>query len=285
MLFNFEHMSIDTQPGKKVFYPRQWKLTELKAILGGWMTHMQAHDGWDSLYIENHDRPRIVQRWASGAKEHRVHSAKMLAIFHATGRGTLFVYQGQEIGMVNEASWTYDELRDLEEINFYDEEKARRGEGADMSDVLRAIQSHGRDNARTVIPWNDKPHGGFTTGTPWIKVNSDYRECNVAAQEGVEGSVLEFWRRLLGIRKEHPDLVYGWFEMLDPENEQIYAYSRSGEKDTYLVACNFSGDEVVWKSPVPVGELLLGSHEDVKGDEEHLTLRPYEGRLYLKKTA
>lgn len=285
MIFNFEHMFIDIKPGKKVFESNpNWKLTDLKNVLGTWMTHMQEHDGWDSLYIENHDQPRIVQRWASGAPEHRVNAAKMLAIFHATGRGTLFIYQGQEMGATNPKSWTYEELRDLEEINWYNFHKELRPNGADMSDVLASIQTHGRDNARTVIAWDDSPNGGFTTGKPWIKVNEDYKEYNIKVQEGKEGSVLEFWKSLLKIRKANPALVYGYLKLLDEPNEQIYAYTRTDAKRKYLVVCNFSGEEVKWKSPVKAGELLIGSH-DGKVDEgvDELTLKPYEGRLYLKK--
>lgn len=125
MVFNFEHMSIDIQPGKKVFYQREWKLIELKNVLGRWFSYMQTHDGWDSLYLENHDQPRIVQRWASSAPEYRAPAAKMLAIFHATGRGTLFIYQGQEIGSTNSPAWAVDQLRDVEELNYYYEELRR----------------------------------------------------------------------------------------------------------------------------------------------------------------
>jgi len=285
MIFNFEHMFIDTVPGKKCFFHRDWKLTELKAILGGWMSFMQEHDGWDSLYIENHDQPRIIQRWASSSPEYREASAKMLAIFHATGRGTLFLYQGQEIGTANSASWRFDELRDLEEINFYNYEKSRRPEGADMSDVLAGIQRNGRDNARMPMAWNSGINAGFSSGTPWIKVNEDYKEWNVSAQEGVEGSVFEFWRKLLSIRKKHLGLVYGWLKMIDEANEEIYAYTRTDDEAEYLVVCSFSGKDVEWKCPVEKGELLLGSHHETIRQEsaDMMQLRAYEGRLYHRK--
>jgi glycosidase len=278
MLFHFEHMYIDHQPGKTCFNYKPWKLTELKDILGGFMEYNQAHGGWDSLYLENHDQPRIVSRWANDAV-YRVASAKMLALFHATGRGTLFIYQGQEIAMVNPSSWSFDELRDLEEIQYYETVQAR---GGDLEDALRQIQRIGRDNSRTPMQWSAASGAGFTSGTPWIKLNEDYKEWNVEAQLAVEErSVLGFWKRLLGIRKQHPALVTGTFTMFDYENQSVYAYTRANESGQYLVVCSFSDKQVAWKSPVRTGSLLLGNYptrDSEKGDV--LKLRPFEGRLY-----
>lgn len=283
MIFHFEHMYIDHQPGKTCFYKREWKLTELKNILGRFMLHMQEHNGWDSLYLENHDQPRILGRWAND-NIHRVAAAKMLALFHATGRGTLFLYQGQETGMANSKQWTYDELRDLEEINHYDAEKAKRPEGADMSDVLREIQRIGRDNARMPVSWNADKNAGFSTGKPWIKVNEDYQEWNVEAQEGKKGSVLEYWRTLLKIRKDEPGLVYGTFEMIDWENEDVYAYTRSTTDSEFLIVCSFSGQSIKWKCPIKAGSLLLTNYDspESQASEGTMALQAYECRLYKK---
>jgi oligo-1,6-glucosidase len=282
MIFHFEHMYIDHQPGKTCFNHRPWKLPELKKILGRFMSYMQDHDGWDSLYLDNHDQPRILSRWASDAEQHRVHAAKMLALFHATGRGTVFLYQGQEIGMANARNWTFDELRDVEEINYYNQEKAKRGPDADMSDVLAEIQRIGRDNGRMPVSWDESMNAGFTTGTPWIKVNEDYREWNVARQEKDEDSVLAFWRKLLRLRREEKGLVYGRFEMLDWENEHVYAYTRSTEEVEYLVVCSFSDKEVDWDCPTKGGRVILsnyGPHPGEAGHREVVKLRPYECRL------
>ncbi|KAA6410052.1 MAG: glycoside hydrolase family 13 [Lasallia pustulata] len=283
MIFHFEHMYMDIEPGKKCFYHRGWKLTELKNILGTWMEYMQEHRGWDSLYLENHDQPRILGRWANDTT-HRLESAKMLAIFHATGRGTVYLYQGQEMGMANPKHWTYEELRDLEEINFYDEEKRKRAEGAGMGDVLARIQVIGRDNARTPMQWDDSRSAGFTTGAPWIKVNEDYKAWNVAKQEGDSGSVLVFWKTLLKVRKERRGLVYGYFKMLDRGNEQVYAYTRTDDRYEYLVVCSFSGETVLWDCPVERGELLLSNYSVGEGEvDNQMSLRAYEGRLYCRK--
>ena len=278
MLFGFEHMYIDHQPGRTCFNYKPWKLTELKDILGGFMDYNQTHGGWDSLYLENHDQPRIVSRWANDGT-HRDASAKMLALFHATGRGTLFIYQGQEVAMANPSSWSFEELRDLEEIQYYEEVKARNG---DLEDALKQIQRIGRDNSRTPMQWDAGRGAGFTSGTPWIKLNDDYKVWNVEAQLAAEdSSVLGFWKRLLKIRKQHPALVTGSFKMLEYEDQSVYAYARVDDAGQYLVVCSFSEDEVTWTSPIEPGSLLLGNYASNEDDAANiLRLRPFEGRLY-----
>lgn len=283
MLFHFEHMYIDHQPGRTCFYPRKWRLPELKGILGRFMSYAHKEDGWDSLYLENHDQPRIVSRWADDSK-YRAESAKMLAIFHITGRGTVFIYQGQEIGMANSRHWTFEELRDLEEINHYNTIKETREAGADMSDVLGEIQRIGRDNSRMPVSWDGTANAGFTSGVPWIKVNEDYAEWNVAGQTGNSDSVLEFWRRLLALRHNETGLVYGDFEILDDPSPTVYAYTRTTTTTTFTVVCSFSSKDVEWSCPVEPGRLLIGNYESEKPEsgQSLMTLRPYEGRLYKR---
>jgi glycosidase len=284
MLFHFEHMYIDHQPGKSCFNKKEWKLTDIKNILGKFMLHMQKHNGWDSLYLENHDQPRIVSRWASDSQEHRVAAAKMLALFHATGRGTLFIYQGQEIGMANAKSWTFEELRDVEEINYYTVEEAKRPKDASMQDVLDEIQRIGRDNSRLPVSWDSSKNAGFTTAEkPWIKVNEDYEEWNVEAQLGKKGSVLEFWKNLIEYRKEESqDLVYGSLAMVDWDNEDVYAYTRTGKSSQHLIICSFSSREVTWKRPISNPGQLIMSNYDSDGQDSVpcLQLQPFECRLY-----
>ena len=206
------------------------------------------------------------------------------------------------MGMAN-STWTYPELRDLEEINFYNAEAAKRPNDTDMSDILARIQKMGRDNARTPLQWDDTPHAGFSTAekaTPWIKINDDYREWNIHRQEQDPRSVLSFWKDLLRLRKEHTGLVYGVFRMVDPANEYVYAYTRTdeeqGEGVEYLVVCSFSGEAVDWKCPVVVswGDLLLSNYEGPrergesesggKKEGEVMKLKPYETRLYRRKS-
>jgi oligo-1,6-glucosidase len=279
MIFHFEHMYIDHQPGQPCFNYRPWKLTELKDVLGGFMAYNEANGGWDSLYLENHDQPRIVGRWASDSPAYREVVAKMLALFHATGRGTLFLYQGQEIGMANPPSWEVEELRDLEEIQYYETVRAR---GGDTADALRQIQRIGRDNSRTPMQWSGRKNAGFTTGEPWIKVNPDYWQWNVEEQLArPDESVLGFWRRLLDIRKKNTALVHGGFRMLDYENESVYAYTRDDDARQFLVVCSFVDKDLEWPSPVPTGRLILGNYPTEEGERDDvLKLRPFEGRLY-----
>lgn len=278
MIFHFEHMYVDHQPGQTCFNYRPWKLTELKDILGGFMKYNEEHNGWDSLYLENHDQPRILGRWADDGPYREV-AAKMLAIFHATGRGTLFLYQGQEIGMANPSSWELGELRDLEEIQYYEAVRAR---GGDLADALKQIQRIGRDNSRTPMQWSSEKNAGFTAGEPWIKVNQDYVEWNVEEQLArPDKSVLGFWMRLVEIRKKNTALVHGRFRMLDYENQSVYAYTREDETRQYLIVCSFSKQDVEWTNPVPTGRLLLGNYTTMEDDTEGLLrLRPFEGRLY-----
>ena len=281
MIFHFEHVYIDHQPGKICFYHRDWKLTELKNILGKFMMYMQDHDGWDSLYLENHDQPRILGRWANDTT-YRAVSAKMLALFHATGRGTLFLYQGQEFGMANSKHWTYEQLRDIEEINHYDVEKSSHPPGAEMSDVLAQIRRIGRDNARMPVSWTASTNAGFTVGTPWIKVNEDYTTWNIEAQEKDENSVLAFWRKLLRVRRQEPGLVYGHFRILDWDNEEVYAYTRTTTEVEYVFVCSFSELEVDWSCPVERGRLVIMNYEPSTAEEQGavMKLQPYECRLY-----
>lgn len=271
-------MYVDHQTGMSCFNFKPWKLTELKEVLGRFMEYNEAHNGWDSLYIENHDQPRILGRWANDGA-YRVQAAKMLALFHATGRGTLFIYQGQEMGMANPSSWTFEELRDLEEIQYYEAQKEK---GGDLADALKQIQRIGRDNARTPVQWNSENNAGFTTGVPWIKVNNDYKEWNVEAQLAKQDeSVLGFWRQLLKLRKKHTALVHGTFKMLDWENEELYAYTRGDSGAQYLLVCSFSEKEVTWTSPVEIGEILISNYSAAgRSSERKLTLKPFEGRLY-----
>ncbi|KAK4493642.1 hypothetical protein PRZ48_014827 [Zasmidium cellare] len=284
MIFHFEHMYIDHQPGKTCFNYREWKLPELKAILGRFMEYGQDHDGWDSLYLENHDQPRIVSRWGHDGK-YRVEAAKMLAMFHVTGRGTVFIYQGQEIGMANARKWAYDELRDLEEINHFDAVRDTRSPGTDMDDVLSDIRRIGRDNSRMPLSWDDSVNAGFSNGSPWIKICEDYREWNVASQLHYTDSVLTFWRTLLDLRKRELTLVYGRFTMLDEPSETVYAYTRSSDAEQFTVVCSFAPCEVQWQGAIGAGDLILSNYTETgrKVDgERSMVLKPFECRLYRK---
>lgn len=186
--------------------------------------------------------------------------------------------------MANARRWTFDELRDVEEINHFNAIKATRATGSDMSDVLAEIQRIGRDNSRMPVSWDATANAGFTTGEPWIKVNEDYTRWNVAAQTGKSDSVLEFWRRLLALRHEELGLNYGDFELLDYHSDTVYAYTRTSTTAIFTVVCSFTAHDVRWSCPVKTGRLLICNYEvgPPDGDESSMNLRPYEGRLYKR---
>lgn len=255
----------------------------MKTALASWTEGMQSHGGWETLFLENHDQPRVVT-WLADDKQYRSQSAKMLALLQAGGRGTVFVYQGQEIGMKNPEQWSFEELRDVEEINYYKREEGKRPQGADMSDVLHRVRQMGRDNSRTPMQWDGSPSAGFSTGTPWIKVAEDFQTWNVKVQQDDSDSVLNFWICLLALRKSSPCLIYGRFNFVDRENEQVYAYERTDQSEGYLIVCSFCAQTVEWRCPLDPGSLLLSNYAQ-EGEYlgGNMALRPYEARLYKRE--
>ncbi|KAI9015107.1 glycoside hydrolase family 13 protein [Gaertneriomyces semiglobifer] len=292
MVFTFDHMNLDGWPSEKWIY-RNWNLTELKNVTEKWQFHLAVNDGWNSLYLENHDQPRSVGRFTSDAPELRDMAARMLATFLSTLRGTLFVYQGQELGLINPKLETIDQYRDIETLRFYDRMAKLRYRVyrplVDEEWVMLSLKKKSRDNARTPIPWDNTPNGGFTTSsaTPWIPLNPDYKTYNANSQLSNPTSVLNYWRHLLALRKNNITLVYGEFMPLDPDNEQVYAYMRKLGDERLWVVLNFTEKIVTFHVPAEVrgGKLLLGSYVSYGKVEERQTdetieLRPYEARIY-----
>ena len=241
MVFQFEHVGLD-QEGSK-WARRPFDLRELKASFGRWQAGL-ASTGWNSLYWNNHDQPRIVSRWGDDG-EHRVRSATCLATLLHLHRGTPYVYQGEELGMANFPFTSADQLRDIESLNHLREQVAL---GRDEAEVLAEIAWVGRDNARTPVQWDAGPHAGFTTGTPWIAVNPDADQVNAAAQREDETSVLAHYRRLIALRRELPVVALGDFTMLVPDHEHLYAFTRRFDSaagpEELLVICNVSGEQL-----------------------------------------
>ena len=273
MVFQFEHIVLDQQEGKEKWDLAPLPFLKLKEILNQWQTSLYQC-GWNSLFWDNHDLPRIVSRWGDD-KRYRTESAKMLATLLHGMQGTPYIYQGEELGMTN-VRYPIEEYRDIETLNLYRE---RMEAGYEKEDVMASVYAKSRDNARTPMQWDNGTHAGFTDGTPWMKVNPNYKEINAAAQVGVPGSVFAYYQRLVALRKEYPVLTDGRFLMLMEKDEQVFAYVRENEQCRLLVICNFFGNSVEcalteeWEQET----LLIGNYED----REAGVLKPYEARMYL----
>ncbi|MEA5456697.1 alpha-glucosidase [Sinomonas sp. JGH33] len=269
MVFQFEHMHLDH--GGTKWQPAKLRLTELKASLGRWQAGL-AERGWNSLYWNNHDQPRVVSRFGDESPEYRGLSATMLAGVLHLHRGTPYVYQGEELGMTNMPFAGIDDYRDIEVLNHYREATVAFGE--DPAVVLASIAPLNRDNARTPVQWDAGPNAGFTSGTPWIGVNPNYTEINAAEQLARDDSVFAFYRRLIQLRHELPVIAHGDFTMLLPDDESVYAFTRSHEGTELLVLGNFTGREVqadvdpAWAD----AERIIANYPDARG----LQLRPWE---------
>ncbi|KAH6951751.1 glycoside hydrolase superfamily [Fusarium avenaceum] len=283
MIFNFEIVDMD-HGDKGKFSPRKWVMQDLKTIVNKWQTFMYNNGGWNALYLENHDQSRTVSRYVSDKPVYRALSSKMLSTFLCFQSGTVFVYQGQELGMKNmPEEWEMTEHRDLETLNHWEEVQQMAGTDAAALEIARKeYQLKSRDHARTPVQWDATPNAGFTTGTPWIRVNDDYETWNAAAQVSTRDSVFEYWRSALSLRKELKKIiVYGDFELIDKDNDDVFAYARSNGGQKVVVICNFKEREVPWpaftSAALKSGKVLLSNYPDVDLKQETLVLRPFEG--------
>ncbi|MGN7355940.1 glycoside hydrolase family 13 protein [Paenibacillus sp. SAF-054] len=277
MVFQFEHMDIDSgAEGKWDLVP--WTLPKLREVLHKWQTGL-AEDGWNSLYLNNHDQPRMVSRFGNDG-EYRKESAKMLATLLHTLKGTPYIYQGEELGMTNVKFASIDDYRDVEIHNMY-QEKVVQG-GADPGTIMQAIETKGRDNARTPMQWSAEPNAGFTTGTPWIGVNPNYTDINAEQAVADPDSIYHYYRQLIALRKQHPIMVYGDYELIMRDHEQIYAYTRTLGEDKWLIVLNFTGQKIELQLPKSIslegGSIVIANYPEAGMDDGQL--RPYEARVY-----
>lgn len=275
MVFQFEHIGLDQQEGKEKWDLAPLPFLKLKQVFTRWQTEIY-NCGWNSLFWNNHDLPRIVSRWGND-KEYRVESAKMLAILLHGMQGTPYIYQGEELGMTN-VQYEIEEYRDIETLNVYQE---RLEQGYAKEEIMRSIHAKGRDNGRTPMQWDDTEHAGFTTGTPWIKVNPNYKEINAKSQVNDPNSIFSCYKKLVQLRKEYPVFVEGRFRLLLEKDENIFAYERQSADQKLVVICNFNGKtlEMPLKETCKDMELLLANYGDITDPG---TLRPYEARIYMQ---
>ncbi len=271
----FEHMEADCILND--FLPRPFSLRKMKRAFSQWQTKLEGK-GWAALYIENHDHPRIISRY--GSEIYRNESGKMLAAMYILQRGTPFVYQGQEIGMLNIALPRLDMYKDVLTFN------AARIASKLMSKekVLKLVHRASRDNSRTPMQWDRSRNAGFTAGTPWFSVNPNYHEINVADEEKSPDSLLNFYRAVLKFRKENPVVLYGTYRELMPESKKLYVYERAYEGERLLVICSFTNEQVRFEAgsayDIENAEPVLCNYEHNFVISNGFTTRPYEMRVY-----
>ncbi|MBQ8237262.1 MAG: alpha-glucosidase [Oscillospiraceae bacterium] len=272
MVFQFQHIGLDQEPGKDKWDMIPLHLPALKQCLRHWQQGLNG-TGWNSLFMNNHDLPRVVSRWGNDG-QYRVESAKMLATMLHGMQGTPYIFQGEELGMTN-IRLELDQYKDVEIHNMYAERTAM---GYDHDTVMNSIWARGRDNARTPMQWTSGWHAGFTTGTPWLPVNPNCVEINAEAALDDPYSVFYYYKRLIELRKTVPVIRFGSFELVDPDSEQVFAYTRDSADQHLLVVCNFTGEEIAWDIPAEYqeAEILLTNYEPTPG-----ILKPYEAMMLL----
>ena len=268
MIFHFEHMLLDAGPGGK-WDVRPIDLDELKRVFTRWQQALHGR-GWNSLFLNNHDYPRMVSRFGDDG-EYRVQSAKLLAGVTYLMQGTPFLFQGEEIGMTNARFETIESYRDVETLNYYEEQRAA---GVTKTEIMRRIHLASRDNARTPFQWNGEPGAGFTTGTPWIPLNDNYRSINLAAQWDEPDSVVSFYRRLIRLRKESAAALYGDFQVVEEAASPLFVYRRETEDEMLTVVANLSSTEHAAPPETGRGTLALSNYAD--GSPNITALRPWE---------
>ena len=274
MVFQFEHMDVDADETSK-WTDKKMDLRDLKEVMTKWQKGLEEI-AWNSLFWENHDQPRSISRFGNDSEEYHDFSAKMLATCLHMMQGTPYVYQGEELGMTNVPFTSVDQFRDLESINAYhelvDEQKVFTHE-----EMMRYLCCKSRDNARTPFQWDDSENAGFTTGTPWIMVNPNYKDINAKKQLADPDSVFRYYQKLIRLRKEKELIVYGTYELLMPESKEIYMYTRTLGEEKLITVCNFSYQKI----QVEISEEFVGGNYLIGNYEEQpiarkMTVRPYE---------
>jgi len=281
MVFTFEHVNL----GQSVY--GKWsdgkvKLVDLKRVFTKWQDGLEGK-AWNSLYWDNHDQPRVVSRFGNDSDEYREVSAKMLATCLHFMKGTPYIYQGEELGMTNRKCDSFDEFRDIEIKNAYHEFVENNVLTHDK--MLEFVNAVGRDNARFPMQWEYAKNAGFTTGTPWIGVNENYKEINAASQRENPYSVYHYYKKLITIRRTLDVMVYGVYQLLLPDSEEIFAYTRTLDQEALLIVCNFTDQETEFAFDAGFDgneEIVIGNYEDLIRNGNKMIVRPYEAKVFRK---
>ncbi len=280
MVFQFEHVESDGKYGN--WTDEKMPLTTLKKIMSHWQTELYGV-AWNSLFWDNHDQPRAVSRFGDDRPQYREASAKMLATCLHMQQGTPYIYQGEELGMTNYPFQSLKDFRDIDSLNGY---KFWCADGSlSHEEFWPCMLLKSRDNARTPVQWDDSEQAGFTTGTPWIAVNPNYKEVNAKAETADPNSVFHYYKKLIELRKQNPIMVYGKYELLLADSEELFVYTRTMDSEKLLVVCNFCDHEAAFTIPGEfVGASCLISNMENTYDKADVTLKPYEAFvLHVKK--
>jgi oligo-1,6-glucosidase len=282
MIFHFELMDVDCNNSKWDY--KKYQLQDIKKIIYKWYKALKEK-GWNSIYLNNHDQPRVISRFGDDDK-YKIESGKLLATLLLTLPGTPYIYQGEEIGMTNVRFKDITDYRDIETLNWYQEQLKS---GQKEEEIMKIIFQKSRDNARTPMHWNDSPNAGFTDGEPWIKVNPNYKEINVEESLKKSDSILNYYKKLIKLRKNNLVFVYGYYQPILENDPQIFAYFRELDEDRILVILNFSGESAKFtldttikeKISDNISELLISNYKvDQESSIGEMYLRPYEVRIY-----
>ncbi|MDD6275804.1 MAG: alpha-glucosidase [Clostridia bacterium] len=277
MMFHFQHMEADNMINDWIKMP--FSLVKLKHAFSNWQNKLYGK-AWNALYIENHDHARIINRY--GNVNYRTESGKMLAAMYMLQCGTPFIYQGQEIGMTNMNLKSVTECKDVSTFN---NERVFKKLGMSDKAFMKLVNSVSRENSRTPVQWNSENNAGFTSGTPWFKINDNYKEVNVENEENDPNSLLNFYRKLIKFRKENDVVLYGKYKEFYPMSNSLYVYERKYRDSKLLVICSFKEKSVRFKAPegydLSKGELVLNNYSDNKIVNNGFMTKPYEVRVYL----
>ncbi|SFN21203.1 oligo-1,6-glucosidase [Chitinophaga sp. YR627] len=280
MLYHFEGVQLGfAKEGYKRLDPKGLDLRQLKQLYTEWDRIFEL-DGWGTIYLGNHDQPRMVTRWGNDDEQFREISSKMLITFLLTMRATPIFYYGDELGMTNIRFEKIEDYRDIETINMY---KYIQSQGGDVAHFLKDAALTGRDNGRTPFQWDESPNAGFTTGKPWLKINENYKLINAAQQDRDERSILQYFRQLVLLRKHKPVLIHGKYELLDADHPQVYTYTRTLDQEKMLIVLNFSKEEVLYTLPfvLDIGtEPLVNNMLSFKLENDTVTLAPYQALVF-----
>ena len=280
MLYHFEGMEIKHFPDKNELHDPKYDLIKFKNVYTKW-DNLFAEKGWGTIYLGNHDQSRMVSRWGNDDPIYRELSSKMLTTFLLTMRGTVYYYAGDELGMT---SIKFDRIEDYNDIDTINNYKRILSEGGDADLYLEEQKIYSRDNGRTPFQWDATTHAGFTSSTPWLKVNPNYKTINEAAQEKDMNSTLHYFRKLVKLRKQHKTLIYGKYNLLDANNSKVYSYTREDDEKKFLVLLNFSSVKTVSNTEIDIStaKILLSNYSNVQTERKSkgIELRPYEAVIY-----